>query len=182
MQCSRDDSEVVINGVNVAQLPASTPYAHGLLLLDILFTKEELGGSLMYQPRTGRSKKNGLDKKRVAQLVSLMQKRYKSTEYDMKVLVSKINQKCRDSNVVRVKRECLPTKSCPSKISSGNGVKQQLESNRDVDYHDNQVSEDDDYVSVIYTRVKLIWYLLLQLVTFLVLCILLYAGLYSCLC
>ena len=49
-----------------------------------------------------------------------MQRRYKSTECDMKVLVSEINQKCHDSNVVRVKKE-LSTTSCPSG-SEANGA------------------------------------------------------------
>lgn len=127
VQQSSADNDDLINGVNIAQLPASSPYAYGLLLLDILFTKEELGCSLMYQ-RPGRSNKKGLDEKRVAQLVSLIQKRYKSNEYDMKVLVAKINQKCRDSNVVRVKRE-FPTCQSGSEVSgAGKEVTEEIES------------------------------------------------------
>lgn len=37
-------------------------------------------------------------------------------EYDMKFLISKINQKCRDSNLVKVKKEHFPAKSSPPEV------------------------------------------------------------------
>lgn len=91
----------------------------------------------MYQ-RPSRSKKKGLDEKRVAQLVSLVQKRYKSTEYDMKVLVPKINQKCRDSNVVKVKRE-FPTCRSEFEVSGAGKVMENIESTKNA-----EDSVDDD--------------------------------------
>lgn len=39
------------------------------------------------------------------QLLSLVEKRYNKKEWDIRVMVSKINQKCRDTNIIRVKKE-----------------------------------------------------------------------------
>lgn len=54
-----------------------------------------------------KSHKPGLDPKRVKKLLYLVQRRYTPKEYDMKTLISKINQKCRDSNIVKVKKELV---------------------------------------------------------------------------
>lgn len=94
-----------VNGVDVSSLPAKDAYNYALILLGTLFSKEELGRSLMYQ--SSKSHKPGLDPKRVKKLLNLVQKCYTPKEYDMKILISKINQKCRDSNIVRVKKELV---------------------------------------------------------------------------
>lgn len=44
-----EDSEYIINGKNVMRIPVSGPYSFGFQLLDMLFTKEELGKSLLYK-------------------------------------------------------------------------------------------------------------------------------------
>ena len=54
-----------------------------------------------------KSHKPGLDPKRVKKLLYLVQRRYTPKENDMKILISKINQKCRDSNIVKVKKELV---------------------------------------------------------------------------
>jgi len=92
-----------IDGVDISSLPAKDAYGYALTLLDSLFTKEELGGSLMF--KSPKSIKPALDEKKVTQLLTLVQQRYKPHEYDIKVLISKVNQKCRDSNVIKVKKE-----------------------------------------------------------------------------
>ena len=51
--------DTTINGINVMHLPARDAYAFGLQLLDILFTKEELGSSLLMKSK--KSDKPGLD-------------------------------------------------------------------------------------------------------------------------
>ena len=51
--------ETKINGISVSRLPARDAYSHGLRLLDILFTKEELAGSLLFSSK--KSNKPGLD-------------------------------------------------------------------------------------------------------------------------
>ena len=84
----------MVNGVDVSHLPAKDAYVYALTLLDVFLTKEELGGSLVYQ--SPRSPKTSLDEKRMKQLLSLVEKRYTKNEWDMRVMVSKINQKCRD--------------------------------------------------------------------------------------
>ena len=81
-------SEDFIHGVNISSLPAKDAYAYALILLDSLFTKEELGCSLMY--KSPKSSKPALDNRRVNQLISLVQKRYKPHEYNMKILISKM--------------------------------------------------------------------------------------------
>ena len=95
----------MVNGVDVSSLPAKDAYNYALILLGTLFTKEELGSSLMYH--STKRHKPGLDPKRVKKLLYLVQRCYTPKEYDMKTLISKINQKCRDSNIVKVKRELV---------------------------------------------------------------------------
>ena len=102
VQARPTSSDDFINGVNISTLPAKDAYAYALILLDCLFTKEELGNSLMY--KSSKSPKPALDEK-VNYLLKLVQKKYQPHEYEIKKLISKINQKCRDSNVIRVKRE-----------------------------------------------------------------------------
>lgn len=99
-QASKND---FVDEVDISSLPAKDAYAYALTLLDTLFTKKELGGSLMF--KSTKSIKPALDEKRVKQLLTLVQQRYKPHEYDIKVLISKVNQKCRDSNVIKVKKE-----------------------------------------------------------------------------
>lgn len=96
-------SKNVIDEVDISSLPARNAYSYALTVLDTLFSKDELGASLMF--KSPKSTKPALDEKRVKQLLTLMQKRYKPHEYDIKVLISKINQKCRDSSVIKVKKE-----------------------------------------------------------------------------
>ena len=56
-----------MNGINILRLSARDAYAFGLQLLDILFTKEELSGSLLSKSK--KSTKPGLDRERVDRLL-----------------------------------------------------------------------------------------------------------------
>ena len=56
-----------VNGINLLRLSARDAYAFGLQLLDILFTKEELSGSLLFKSK--KSSKPGLDRECVDQLL-----------------------------------------------------------------------------------------------------------------
>lgn len=56
----KKDSENVVGGVNVMRLPSRDAYSLALQLLDILFTKEELGSSLLFKSK--KSNKPGLDR------------------------------------------------------------------------------------------------------------------------
>ena len=49
-----------MNGINILRLSARDAYAFGQQLLDILFTKEELSGSLLFKSK--KSTKPGLDR------------------------------------------------------------------------------------------------------------------------
>ena len=91
-----------VGGINVALLPAKDAYAYALILLDAMFTKEELSQSLMF--KTSKSSKPPLDEKRIQRLICLVEKRYPG-KIDMKILKAKVNQKCRDSGIVKVKKE-----------------------------------------------------------------------------
>ncbi|XP_065893303.1 uncharacterized protein [Dysidea avara] len=93
-----------VGGINVALLPAKDSYAYALILLDALFTKEELSRSLMF--KTPKSSKPPLDEKRIQRLIFLVEKRFPG-QIDMKTLKLKVNQKCRDSGVVKVKKEAV---------------------------------------------------------------------------
>ena len=86
-----------INGRNVNLIPARDAYAFGLLLMDSLFTKEELSGSLLFKSK--KSEKPGLDEEKVQRMISLMEKRYPKG-WDLKSFTAKANQKCRDSGKV----------------------------------------------------------------------------------
>ena len=91
---SNDDGGDVINGISIMRLPSRDAYSFGLILLDIMFTKEELGSSLFFS--STKSSKPGLEKERVNSLLKYIEKRY-PTNWNLKTLTGKINQKCRDS-------------------------------------------------------------------------------------
>ena len=55
---------LVFKGVNVQRIHATNPYTYGLQLMDMLFMKDELAGSLMFESK-GKSTKPPLDKERV---------------------------------------------------------------------------------------------------------------------
>jgi len=55
-QCNASDA---VGGINVSLLPAKDVYAYALILLDTLFSKEELSKSLMF--KTTKSSKPALD-------------------------------------------------------------------------------------------------------------------------
>ena len=98
------NSELIIGGRNVMRLPASGPYNFGFHLLDILFTKEELGKSLLY--KTSRCTKSVLDEEKVQKLLYLVEKRYGDrNDWNEKKLISNLNQKCRNSAPRTVKQE-----------------------------------------------------------------------------
>lgn len=92
---SENTEEIEVNGVNVLQISTRDAYSFGLQLLDMMFSKEELGSSLLFKSK--RSPKPGLDKERVGKLLSYVDMRYKGT-YDLKTFTAKVNQKCRDAN------------------------------------------------------------------------------------
>ena len=58
-----------INGVNVLQVPARDVYSFSLTLLDMLFSREELGKSLLLP--TSKSSKPALEKDRVDKLFGM---------------------------------------------------------------------------------------------------------------
>ena len=91
---SAESEDMIINGINIMRLPSRDAYSLGLLLMDTLFTKEELGTSLLFKSK--KSCKPGLDGKRVQQMLNLIEKRYKADTWDLKTLTAKANQKCRD--------------------------------------------------------------------------------------
>ena len=41
----------VVNGINITRIPSWDAYSYGLQLMDILFTKEELAASLLFQSK-----------------------------------------------------------------------------------------------------------------------------------
>ena len=106
MEAKEDD---YVNGVNVMLLPTKGPYKFGLMLLNMLFTKE-LGHSLNY--KLPKSTKAGLDEARVSQMMTLFSKCFKPTEYDIQDLLDKLNQKCWDAErtleKARMKEEKCP--------------------------------------------------------------------------
>lgn len=89
------DAPCMVNGINIMRLPSRDAYSFALLLMDQLFTKEEMGESLLFKSK--KSDKPGLDEQRVQKLLSYVEKRY-SNGWDMKTLTAKANQKCRDAN------------------------------------------------------------------------------------
>ena len=75
------------------RLPSRDCYSFGLHLLDILFTKEELSTSLLFKSK--KSERLGLDQERVEKMLKLIERRY-GNEWDLRTLMQKVNQKCRD--------------------------------------------------------------------------------------
>lgn len=92
------DENNIINGVDVTRIPAKDEYAYGLRLMDILFTKTELSGALLFANST-KSDKRGLDKDRVSLLFDFIDKRYGKNTWDIKKFQAKANQKCRDTKI-----------------------------------------------------------------------------------
>ena len=106
----------IINGCNVMTMYTRDRYSFGLDLMDMLFTTEELSGSLVYQPKPSQSSRKRLDKVRASNLVAyifttavycihvvsilvdqmmdLIRERFPIL-YKIK-LIAKFNQKCRD--------------------------------------------------------------------------------------
>ena len=80
---------------------ARDAYAFALQILDMLFTKDELAVSLLFKSK--KSEKPGLDKDRVEKLLKCLEKRYGNDGWDLKTLVAKVNQKCRDAVVKQEK-------------------------------------------------------------------------------
>ena len=110
-------SRHLVKGRNVMAMATSCRdgYSFGLDLLDMMFTPEELSGSLVYEPKPTKSKKKGLDKVKVIctfsfllfqcmycgiiqveHLMELVQEKFPETNF--KTLVLKLNQKCRDKS------------------------------------------------------------------------------------
>ena len=101
---AEEDDCIFINGKNVMRLSApGGAYQFGFQLLDMLFTKEELGKSLLYEAKS-KSNKPALDPARVEKLLFLVNKRFGDKDnWDEKTLVKKLNQKCRDSLPKKIK-------------------------------------------------------------------------------
>ena len=95
MKEEKNDDCAIINGVNISRLPTRDAYSFGLQLLDLLFTKEELGASLLFKSK--KSPKPALDQARVNKLLNCIEDRYGSNDWTIKELTRKVNQKCRDS-------------------------------------------------------------------------------------
>ena len=90
-----EDEECTHNGVNLLRIPTRDAYLYGLQLMDTLFTKEELLGSLLFKSK--KSEKLELDSEQVAKLLSYIDKHY-GDEWDIKTFRDKASQKCRDAN------------------------------------------------------------------------------------
>ena len=86
----------VKDALTVARISARDPYAYALQAMDILFTKEELASSLLFSSK--KSTKPELDKKRVETMLTHIDRRF-GKDWDIKILTSKANQKCRDSKI-----------------------------------------------------------------------------------
>lgn len=96
-----EQKEILFKGVNIHRISADNPYTYGLLLMDALFTKEEMAGSLMFESKN-RSNKGALDKERVAKIFKMIEERFKADDkylkdWDLKLFIRKANQKCRDA-------------------------------------------------------------------------------------
>ena len=63
-----------VNGVNLQRIPARDAYSYGLALLDALFSRDELGQSLVF--RSKKSSKPGLDPLRVEKLFGEFSKHF----------------------------------------------------------------------------------------------------------
>ena len=104
MKSGPEEGEYIINGKNVMKIRVARPYYFGFYLLDMLFTKEELAKSLLYESK--KSDKPALDPVRVNKVLWLVHKRYDhKDDWDEKTLISKLNQNCRDSAPRKIKQE-----------------------------------------------------------------------------
>lgn len=63
--------------VNVDRIPAGNEYVYGLRLMDVLFSKEEMARSLLFESKRNCNKP-ALDKERVNLMLNLIDKRYVS--------------------------------------------------------------------------------------------------------
>lgn len=88
--------EKEINGVNISRIPARDVYSFGLQLLEVIFTKKELAESLLFQSK--KSSKPGLPVDKVQQYLASIDERF-GKDWDLKILTSKVNQKCRDTKL-----------------------------------------------------------------------------------
>lgn len=103
----KPESENMHDGNDIMTMYARDAYAFGLRLLDMLFSKEELGVSLLFASR--KSTKLGLDSERVGKLLGYINKRYGKANWDLKRFTAKANQKCRDSNDNPIPKPCTDT-------------------------------------------------------------------------
>ena len=72
----KEEEILSFNGkpVNVNRIPASDEYKYGLRLMDVLFSKEEMARSLLFESKR-KCDKPGLDKERVSIMLNLIDKR-----------------------------------------------------------------------------------------------------------
>lgn len=96
-KCQSAIKQEVYDGIDLMRIPASNPYSYGLHLMDILFTKTELSGSLLFQ--SPKSEKTELERERVSRLRELIDRRYGKDAWELKVFTAKANQKCRDTKL-----------------------------------------------------------------------------------
>ena len=68
------ETKFLYKGVNINRISAASPYAYGLQLMDMLFDKEELRTSLLFESK--KSEKLCLDKERVAKLFELIEDKF----------------------------------------------------------------------------------------------------------
>ena len=64
-------------------------YSFGLDLMDMLFTTEELSGSLVYQPKPSQSSRKRLDKVRASNLVAYI---FTTAVYCIHVVSTQVDQ------------------------------------------------------------------------------------------
>lgn len=98
------------NGLDLRKVNAANgPYSYGLNLMDVLFDKEEMSTSLLFQLSSTKSDKSGLNEDKVQKLFELISEKFKDSEtykkeWNMKLFISKANQKCRDAARVLKRR------------------------------------------------------------------------------
>ena len=85
------------DGIDLLRIPATNPYAYGLHLMDIHFTRTELSTSLLFQSK--KSTKPGLDQEKVSKILNLIDRRYGKDAWELKTFTGKANQKCRDTKL-----------------------------------------------------------------------------------
>ena len=95
-----EQKEILLKGVNIHRVSADNPYTYGLHLMDALFSKEEMAGSLMFESK--KSNKSVLDKERVEKVFNMIEEKFKANDkyqrdWDLKLFIRKTNQKCRDT-------------------------------------------------------------------------------------